>query len=298
MGKLKNTLFGASLVGLLSLGWCNYRQSDTIDKQETKIDSLRDNNLNLTFYYNNLKNSYTDSKNKTKFYSDSLEKTLNLYSKTNSEIKTLNQLLGRVKGELKKYKTVDNMEKVALLEKYDSLFQKHGFAEKEIKKQISEINRLENAIKNKGGSDWEKKYGELKIVYDKSYGENNLEEAVRDNISEYSQNSDREFSLKVKDDKGFFENLFESKRPKLKKMGEKYVVFKDDSPEGMQAFVVDSEGRQNPLKKMDNQGIFSYSHINFRDGQYIFYAMDKDNNESPKYIYNISGGVISKKKLD
>jgi len=66
----------------------------------------------------------------------------------------------------------------------------------------------------------------------------------------------------------------------------------------MQAFVADEEGRQTPLKKVDNQGIFSYSHIKFRDGKYSFYAWDKDDNESQKYFFNISGGIISKNKLD
>lgn len=317
MGKPENALLGISLVGLLSLGLCNYRQSNTIDKQETKIKSLRDDSLNLAFYNNNLKNSYTDSKNKTKFYSDSLDKVLNLYSKTNSEIKKLNQELGSIKGakkklsgELEKYKLADNTDKVWLLEKYDSLFKAHALVEKEIAKKITETNNLEKKYSQlekdyafslkSGDSEWKVKYAELKESYDKLSDERNLEEAVRKNINPFLQgsNSGEEFSLKVKGNKSFLEALFESKRPKLKKMGEKYVVFKDDSPEGMQAFVADEEGRQIPLKKVDNQGIFSHAHINFRDGKYAFYAWDKENNESQKYFFNISGGVISKDKLD
>ena len=317
MGKLENTLLGISLIGLLSLGWCNYKQNNTLDKQKTEINSLRDDSLNLAFHNNNLKNSYADSRNKTNFYSDSLGKVLNLYSKTNSEIKKLNQELGGIKGakkkilgELEKYKIADNTDKVWLLEKYDSLFKVYAFVEKEIAKKILETNNLEKkyselekdyALSLKSGdSEWKVKYAKLKESYDKLSDERNLEEAVRENMNSYNvkSNTEEEFSLKVKNNKSFLETLFESKRPRLKKMGEKYVVFKDDFPEGMQAFVADEEGRQTPLKKVDNQGIFSYSHIKFRDGKYSFYAWDKDDNESQKYFFNISGGIISKNKLD
>ncbi len=316
MGKTTNVLLGLALAGSLALGWCNN------SKKQNKIDTLESE-----LKADSISHGVTLRKLEDK--SNSFERLSGSYEEINNEIKELKDKYSQTKDNLNKMER-EKSYLLARLEKFkelnssvnilDSLKREIGLRDEKHNKLQVGLKKLENEIKlgAEKYANLEKKYRAFlkkpekhlldslekeimifKELYEKLYQEKSLEESVRENISAHSPYSlDSDYSLKVKETKGFFGSLFESKRPKLVKIGEKYTFFKDDSPKMMQAFVVDSEGRQRVLKKVDDQGIFSYSHLKFEDGQHTFYAVDKDGNESPKYIRYIKAGVISNKSLD
>lgn len=337
MGKTTNFLLGISLAGLCLFGWNYKKKQEKITGLETKIgkdslmasfiydelkkgtaEKLRNNDYfidSISGLYEKINSENKELKNKYSQVNENLNKIEKEKIELLTEIGKL-EALKELKDSGKIRYILDSLEKE--IEKKEGEYvnskknldllnneiklrdDKYAVLEKKYKAFMKKPGKLLLDSLEKEIEERDQKYITLEAVYKEEYQKRELEKLVDKNVNSHSSinNYGKEFSLKVKNDKNFFEILFESKRPKLKKIGEKYVVFKDDSPEGMQAFVVDGEGRQNPLKKADNQGIFSYSHINFKDGQYTFYAMDKNGNESPKYVLNISNGIISKKKLD
>ncbi len=295
MKNRKNTLLALAFLGL-GIGWYTTSENKTkiIDTKKTKIDSLILQTKKDSVQFSELKKNKEKTLDDTvNFYSDTLETASNLYHKASSEKKELKNkyygLLGKtkkLKKEVKKYKTLDNIQKGNLIAEVDSL-------DNVISKNMAEINNLKENQNNEAlvqkNKNLQEAYSQIKKKYNSLKNKKNSS-----SVSEKTENP----AYDVREHKNIFEKIFEAKRPKLVKVGKKNIVYKDDEPRGMEAFVVNDEGKQLPLRKVDDRGIFSYSHLNLPNGTYAFFAVDVENNSSKKYIRYINNKIISEKPFD
>src|SRR3989344_6248810 len=277
MGKTANIALG-SLVGIsILVGWCttNLKQN-VIKKQETRIDSLEkqinkdsieddERDLNLSKL----------SRDSSIFYSDSLKKISDLYSKSLLENKKLSY---KIKDVFYNIKKTENLENKKSQERYGSLKNEYLILGKDYEALKNDAAFLKE--KNTG---LEKNYNLLKEDYKKEQ---------QKNAELISKNKDEtQFNIK---NQNFFKN-WKSISPKFFGVSGKFISFKDNDPKKMEAFAAYESGRIIPLKKLDDfdkcSG-FYLPEINFREGQLIVYAIDKDGNKSKEQILYISGDTV------
>ncbi|MBI2057292.1 hypothetical protein HYT91_03490 [Candidatus Pacearchaeota archaeon] len=262
MGKLENTLLVFSLIGLGFLGLCNYKKQNTISEQQTKITGLDSALRNYGVKILTLSEKLKDT---TAFYSDSLGKIGEVYKQVLLENENSNKKIAELSKKLKNIKFNEGIEK-----KYKILVNKHDSLEK--------------------------KFSEIKRVYEKEMSQKIIEREINSYLSD---EENKKISFNVKD-KSFFSN-WKFIPPRLFGIGGESISFKDNDPKDMEAFAKYESGRLIPLKKLDDSdkcSSFHLPYIDFQKGTIIVYAIDKDGNKSKENKIYISGGVISKKKFE
>jgi len=296
MGKKIRILLGASIVGMGFLGWCTGKGNIKINEQKEKITGLEIKANEDSLFIGSLKDNLGSLKENIKSYSDSLDKTSNLYHQSLLENKKLNQKFGGLAKRANKDSSFEGLE-----EKYTSLVNKYN-ALKNAKGNYSPLKKDEyDALKNERDTFfglYQKEISKNKELTSllKEKGEKDASSGKEYSNSQSSKETKKKYNAK---NQNLFRN-WEFLSPKLFSVGEESVSFKDNDPKDMEAFAIYNTGRLIPLKKLeetDKCSSFYFPYIDFDKGTIAVYAIDKHKNKSSEYTIHISGGVVSKKKF-
>ncbi len=280
MGKTTNVLLAAGLLGIsIFAGVCTSKSKKTINWQGTKIAGLETKIKSDSIISYRKDSAFTELlKDTTLFYSDSLIKISETYNKNVLETEKLKKKVSELSKKIKKNNFLAGLDKKypSLAFSYDSLKKEKDKLFAFYQKEISKNQELTNLLLEQG-------------ISSENYGSSSF-------------SSKRNFKVK---NRNFFKN-WKSLAPKLFSVGEESVSFRDNDPEGMEAFAVypgtDPE-RVEPLKKIsdgDKSATFAYPKKFLEEENCIIdvYAIDINKNESGRRAIYKSGGVISRKEIN